>query len=353
MTSIDEYKNNDLEKIKYNLEYETCITIFINTCLYSSLDTIKYVCEYIKSIIDDYIKNELEQDNKKNNIFYNRFDYRTIDETTHLNIIKYLIEFYESINCDIYIREDIVGTACSRGNYNIVKYLLEYPRNKFSTFNINILNNSIFTKSCNSGNVELIKYLLDKYEIFKYFNYEYLIIDNINNINVFKILFDYAFKNNSLNSIVESCLIYDILLKCENINSIIYLIDKYNFDELILKYLLNKHRNILDRIKFEKKTFKTIKTNEITELLRIYPFYYQIINYILTDIKKLETYLDIAILNGIEDVKGVIRIKQFKIKIAKKIILKFIRNYVFPIIYHPNGRIAQRIIKELNNNYKN
>lgn len=311
--------DNDIDEINKLINYDNCTNFMVWSVFYSNLDTIKFICNYIKSIIDKQLKNVLQEKEMNSALFYSR---NNLDDISQFNIVKYMIEFYVSIGCFIYISELTINTLVDNGYYLTIKYLLEYPENKNENFNIFCYNNSIFKRSCRGNNLDLVKYLFEKYQPI---NNDFTILCNsISNINIFKFIINYPHTINQAVNIYCDYLLM-MLIIYNTLDIINYLIQEFNLT--YCDFLNSACKNII---------------SEDTDLEQ-----YHIFKLIINDIDNLQKYLDIATFHNKKIIIQKIKEKQFQVKIAKKKIIYFWYNYVIPKIWNPQGKLTNKLINEL------
>jgi ankyrin repeat protein len=299
-------ENGDLNMLEYMININSKINIsYLEelalrlACKYNYIDIINFLLD-INPNINLSIRNE--------EVFLIAFDNNNIDILKLLTTINPMIKKSRYLNYNISITEHCFINSCSRGNFELMKWLLEYD----PEINISVLNEKAFERCCYSGNLKIVKYLLElKPDInVRIYNDEIFIFTTlIGHIHVSDYLIKYCknlFNKKNIHKILKSIsengkyeimnwlfekdeilnMELDFKIYCEicishnnNKHAILILdkidkIDLYNIfiyccvyaNEEMTNYIINKNENICDKL--DNNTYNLIfsSINDIEDL---------------------------------------------------------------------------------------
>lgn len=315
----------------------------------------------------DYIKNEMEIKKDFIEIYLEKSC-----KFGHLDILKYLFEFYKEQN--YFVIDKLFRICCEHGRIEIAKYLLsKYPNisieNSHAIF-FSLKNNYVKTskwlfypysreyiKKCikiclSKNNISFIKWIIEKDEYFKYINDIFIIcIDNKEIFNyilnfekgssrIFKLQYamDCFCRKGNLKDVkylftiskdydIYNCLINSIISK-ENFQVFNYLLDE--FGHKLNKDLLFKLIIINDNQFFLKKIIKRYKheldKNDLFYYVCIYGFLNILKEFYNEDIPNFEKCLQILLDNNhLECIEWLVPLIEKKINF-KNLQFNYVRN---------------------------
>ncbi len=188
---IEHCKNGNIHEIKkmneqynHNLKYFMGENKFVDGFKCARENGHTDIVSYLANIYQDhYILDDRNYQcdwdrNAHNHLTYvqysNIMGFLTACSRGNYDMVRYFVEAYKTdercIPIDIHIAQEygfvLACGDCQSGNYDIVKYLVELYKNdtNYKEIDIHANNEDGFIKACQSGNYDIVKYLVELYK---------------------------------------------------------------------------------------------------------------------------------------------------------------------------------------------
>jgi len=222
---------------------------FLIACRKSRISTIKQILNHnINKLMTLYT---IEECMLKKMTVYDKALYNCCKYGQY-NVVKYLLEYNKKkcIQYDIHIYHDIMfSSAYTNGHYQLIEYLFKYSEEINSPYDINNNNCFILFVGCYSGNNNILKYLIKYFDnrriiIDIHCNNDYILTNTIyfRNVDILYSLIEYSEKINSkFNKTISYTTLYNAYSNHRNneidiIKYLIYLI-KHNYNNKFIEHI--------------------------------------------------------------------------------------------------------------------